>query len=160
MQINEYINRLIKISRDKKKYLDEMFILTQEQQKIIEAEDMERLNDLIDRKQAAIEAINSLDEEFQKEFKEVKAKYNINNIGELITNEDANFEELKEEISEIMASIENIKAIEKENSLALSEKKKEMADKIKELNRKKMASGKYMNESVIPPNPAFIDKKK
>ncbi len=162
MGTNQNLRAMINISKTKKDYLNEMLLITKEQQRVIEQNEMDQLNKLIDEKQSRIDAINSIDEQFQDNFSKLKKEFNINDIGDLIgTVCDEEMRELKKEISEIMAVIEDIKKVEKENSLKLSGQKKEIAQKLQEIKRNRLAANKYFNTKFsVPPNPAFFDKKK
>lgn len=162
MGTNQNLRDLINISKTKKDYLNEMLLITQEQQRVIEQGEMDQLNKLIDEKQNRIDAINSIDEQFQDGFSKLKNELNINDISELIgTGYDAEVKELRNEVSEIMTVIEDIRKVEKENSLKLSEQKKEVTKKLQEIKRNRLATNKYFNTKFsVPPNPAFFDKKK
>ena len=161
MNTNEYLNDLIKISKEKKDNLSEMLLLTKEQEDAIERQDMEQLNRLIDEKQKRIELINSLDDQFEDYFTKIKSEFNINSIDELTDIPKVGMKGLKEEVAEIMSAISCIKVLERGNSLKLNEKKKEVSKKLQELNRNKLSASKYYSSRpVISPNPAFIDKKK
>lgn len=146
--------KLIDISVKKKELLEEMLQLTQEQQNIIEKKEIEQLGLIIEEKQKRINSIDLLDEEFEKIYEDIKAESGKDNIIQ-----DEAFTILGKEISEIMQIIEDIKVLEKNNSLKLNRQKDEVAKKLEEINKGKRAIDNY-NLKPLPPKPVFFDKKK
>lgn len=155
------LNGLIKISKAKKEYLNEMLLLTEEQGKIIELEDIDQLNRLIEEKQNRINEINSLDEQFQDSFSKIKTQLGVKDIGELLESRGEELRDLKEETAEILSIVKDIKILEKQNSLMLERQKKEVSKKLKEVKNNKAALNKYAkSKPIAAPNPAFFDQKK
>lgn len=158
---NEYLSTLIEISRAKKECLREMLMITEEQGKIIELQDIEQLNKLIDEKQKRIDEINSMDDRFEDLFSTMKTQLGLKDVGELLTAGNEGLKELKGEISEIKTIVEDIKLRETQNFLMLNQKKKEVSKKLKDVKNNKAALNKYANSKPsTSPKPAFFDKKK
>ena len=161
MSNSTYINRLIKLSQEKKNLLNEMLLITQEQKTIIVEQAIDQLNNLIDEKQNRINSINSLDDQFEQIFSNMKTELKINDIGELLVLKNPEAIELKKTISDIMTLINHIKNVEMENALKLNQQKKEIGKKLQDLKKNRLAVNKFYNsKSYLPPNPTFIDKKK
>jgi len=160
MTKDEYIERLIGISKKKCGLLSDTLLLTKAQTQSITEESLEKLQGLIADKQTKIEAVGKLDEEFDIYFRRLKSELKIGSLDEL-----KNFSgikgirELQDTIRQIMNTINDICEIEKKNNMKAKELLNELGDEIKKINQGKKMNSAYMPGPVKPPS-YFIDKKK
>ena len=77
------MENLIEISKNKSEILNEVYFLTVEQSRVIAKEDIEGLNDLIDKKQVLIDRAKNLDTEFEKIVDELKLVYDVEKLEEI-----------------------------------------------------------------------------
>jgi len=158
--MNEFINELVEISTRKKTFLEKIALATKIQFEAIEKNDLNELDKLIDEKQKYIDEINILDNDFELIFEKIKDISGLSKLGDVLKSNDDLFIGLKTKIADILKVIEEIKNIENINSKKLSEQKNEIGKKMRELSKGKLAQKSYLGEPMVPPNPAFIDKKK
>ncbi|MGE5328836.1 MAG: flagellar export chaperone FlgN [Deltaproteobacteria bacterium] len=160
MEITDFINELLKITREKKIYLMKMLDYTKKQTDVINNEDLAILDELINEKQKIIDTINVLDTDFEIAFGKIKDQMQVKNLSDVMKSKNEKLDELKKEIQDVVEYIKEIRNQEKLNFNKLSEKKEEIAKKMKGITEGKVASKKYSGEPMVPPNPAFFDKKK
>jgi len=154
MDLNSIVNDLIGISKEKCKYLEEIYVLTEGQAVAIKDESIEELNDLIEGKQLKIEHIKELDIKFEGIVKEIKKEFHINELSELSCE---NTDKLQAEIQNIYAVLRKIGEIEKQNFETLNEAKDELHGKIKHTNKGKIAMMQYSGGSNYM-DAVFFDK--
>lgn len=155
MDLNSIVNDLIGISKEKCRYLEEIYVLTEGQTAAIKNESMDDLNDLIAGKQLKIDHIKELDIQFEGITDQIKKEFQIKSLSEL---KCENAEILQDEIRNIYAVLRKINEVEKENSAALNERKDELHDKISHTNKGKIAMMQYSGGSNYM-NAVFFDKK-
>lgn len=156
----EFINELVEISSRKISLLEKIAVETKSQTEAIEKEDMKKLDQNINNKQALIDEINVLDNNFDAIFNKIKEKYGVNKRGDILRSNDISLKDLQSKIQKILKIIEEIKSIEDKNHKRLSARKDELGKKMREISKGKMAKNIYSGKPIVPPNPAFIDKKK
>ena len=108
----KYVKRLSELIDKKSGLLREIQSLTLEQSGVISEEGMDGLQGLIDAKQARIDAINKLDEEFQVYFVRLKSTLKIESLSQLDASGIAGAEDLKTKVAGILEQIEAISALE------------------------------------------------
>ncbi|MBP3284074.1 MAG: flagellar export chaperone FlgN [Clostridia bacterium] len=155
MDLNSIMNDLIGISKEKCRYLEEIYVLTEGQTAAIKNESMDDLNDLIAGKQLKIDHIKELDIQFEGITDQIKKEFQIKSLSEL---KCENAEILQDEIRNIYAVLRKINEVEKENSAALNERKDELHDKISHTNKGKIAMMQYSGGSNYM-DAVFFDKK-
>ena len=155
MDLNSVVNDLIGISKEKCRYLEEIYVLTEGQTVAIKNESMKDLNDLIAGKQLKIDRIKELDIRFEGIIEQIKKECRIKSLSEL---KCENAGELQEEIRNIYAILQKINEVEKENNTALIERKDELHDKIMHTNKGKIAMMQYSGGSNYM-DAVFFDKK-
>lgn len=159
MTSEEYIKRMIAISEEKLKLLQEIFTLTTEQSEVIKEDSISELEKLIEEKQKRIDAISKLDEDFNVYFQRMKSVLNVKSLDEVKCTNIKEAGELRTLIAKIVSEIENISAIEKKNNEKAGTLLKSLGEEIKKLNQGKKINKAY---SAAPPKTPsyFIDKKK
>ena len=155
----KYIDRLTEILHKKQGFLQDILDLTESQAAAIDEESLEMLQKLIEDKQAKIDAIDKLDEEFNVYFQRLKSTLKINSLAELDAAGSPKAAQLNEATAGILKLIVGIGDIEKVNS----EKSKILLDymgvEIKKLNQGKKVNSAYTPAPFKLPS-YFIDKKK
>jgi len=154
--VEDIMESLIQFSEEKYNVVEKIYKLTREQTDAIENEDIDKLNELIEKKQFEIKAIQSLDEKYEKILNELKLLYNLTNLDEL----DVCADEVKR-INYIKSMITNkakqIQDIEINNNSNLRKSKNQLEEKIRNLKvGKKAVSGYGYNVQ----NPVYFDKNK
>ena len=159
MAPEEYIQRLIEISRNKLECFERLLKLTESQAGAIEAEDVGILEGLVAEKQVEINEINRLDEEFEVYFRRLKSVLGEESLDRVTNADIKSAKELKKIVAAIMDSAGKIEELERQNG----EKARRLLDKfgeeIKKINRGMKVASAYMPEPAKPPS-YFIDKKK
>jgi len=155
MDLNLIVNDLIKISKEKYKVLEEIYVLTEGQTTAIHDESMLDLNDLIEGKQLKIDHLKELDIKFEGIANQIKKEVQIKDLSELMCE---NAEDLQKEIRNIHAVLRKINEVEKQNSEMLNEMKDKLHGKITHTNKGKIAMMQYSGGSNYM-YAVFFDKK-
>jgi len=156
LDIENIMETLIELSEDKYSFLENVYKLTCEQTGAIEEEDIDKLNELIDRKQLEINNIQSSDIKFEKIVDEIKLVYSINSLDELQVCCDE-VKRIQYVISMVMNKVKQIREVEIKNRELLSKSKDELEEKMSKLKSgKKAVSGYGYNIQ----NPVYFDKNK
>lgn len=159
-QIEKYIEKLVEISREKQKKLEDILFLTRAQSKAIEEDGIENLGKLLDDKQKKINEINKSDEEFYMYYEKIKEKYSVESLENLEISDIKDVKELQEVIGSIKKILQEISGLEKENNEKVKEILEDLSGKIKKINQGKKASNVYSPDSGTNAVSFFIDKKK
>ncbi len=154
-----YIEKLQEISGKKYELMCELNRLTREQSLVITEEGLDELDKLIEKKQAVIDKMMALDEEFDVCFQSFKKELGVNSLDELKASEVKGIGELQKTISRIMVVIKETIALERENSAKAKKLLETFGNEIKKLNQGKKASSAYNPPPVQFPS-YFIDRKK
>ena len=160
----KYIERLNELLQKKKALLLDILTLTQAQTEAITEEGLDGLNKLIDDKQAIIDGINKLDEEFGTYYQRLKSTLGITRLDQL---DAAKLEggasdgakQLKSLTAEILDVVRDISEIEKVNSQKSNKLLGQFGNEIKKINQGKKANNAYKSGAASAPS-YFIDKKK
>lgn len=155
----EYIGGLYKVSLEKCNLLKDILKFTEEQAEFIEEEEIESLEKLVAVKQAKIDEINKLDEEFEVYFLRLKDTLNVKKLDEFKGLNLPGARELQEAVAQIICLVEKISRLEKQNNEKAKNLLRKLRDNIKNINQSKKVNSAYMPEPLKPPA-YFIDKKK
>jgi len=156
LDIYNSMEMLIQFSEEKYNALERIYKLTCEQTDAIEEEDIDRLNELINKKQIEINTIQSLDKKFEKISDDIKSAYNIKKLDELGKCHD-DVKRIEYIRTMIMNKGKQIHDIEENNSSALQNSKNQLEDKMKSLKVGKRAVSGY---GYNVQNPVYFDKNK
>jgi len=155
IDVEAVMENLIEISKNKSDILNDIYMITVEQSRVIAKEDIEGLNDLIDKKQVLIDNAQNLDSEFEKIVDDLKLVYGVERLDEI--------DICKEEVSKIQAvvklimdKVKLIRKLEMENSSLLREMKDNMEKKIKSIKTGKKAVSNYGYANMQ--QPVYFDK--
>jgi len=154
MDLNSIVDDLIKITKEKSRCLEEIYVLTEGQTVAIEDENIDDLNELIEGKQLKIDHIKELDIKFEGIVSQVKSSFDVNELSDLTCE---NAEGLQEEIRNVYAVLRKINEVEMKNSDKLNEIKDALHDKISHTNKGKIAMMQYSGGSNYM-NAVFFDK--
>lgn len=153
----ELIDELISISKEKSQLLVEMQKITKGQREEIKEEDMENLNEILDKKDYIIKEINKLDISFLTIFSQIKKNEDIQNIDEMDIEKYPNLEELKKAVKEVSSTLIAISLMDKENNDSMKAKLEETKMEIRKIKDGKKAYKGY-NATIV--ESILIDEKK
>ncbi len=155
----KYVDRLNECLAKKYKLLAQMLSLTESQTKALEEGNIEALEALINDKQAAIDSIDRIDEQFETYFQRLKQELKVKSLEELKGAGIKGSKELQELTSKVMSLISQISKLEKENNDKANRVLNSMKKEIKQISQGKKMRSAY---SPVPPQTPsyFIDKKK
>lgn len=156
---DKYFDRLNEILEKKKALLQDMLSLTEAQTPAIASESLNTLQELIEKKQQKIDAIDKLDEEFKVYFERLKTTLSVRKLEDIDASAFPAAGTLKGNTAGILELVGRINSIEKMNS----EKSKKLLDtigsKIKQLNQGRKINTAY-NSAPQGMSSFFLDKKK
>ena len=156
LDMENVMETLIQLSEEKYNALEKIYKFTCEQTKAIMSEDIDKLNELIDKKQIEIDTIQSLDIKFEEIVDDLKLVYDIKKLDELnICHEEV--KRIQYIISMIMNKVRQIHEVEVENSSELRNSKDRLENKIKGLKAGKKAVSNYGYNVQVP---VYFDKNK
>lgn len=153
----EKIDELITISREKYRLLEDMCKYTIDQKEYIEKEDMDGLNELLDKKDDLIKQIDKLDISFLNIFSQIKKEESIENMDELDIEKYPNLKELKDVVTEISSTLMALSMLDKENNENIKQKLKATKMELKKVKEGQRAYKGY-NKTVT--GSIMIDEKK
>ncbi|NMB26527.1 MAG: flagellar protein FlgN [Tissierellia bacterium] len=153
----ERIDELISISEEKNRLLFEMQEITKRQREEIKEEDMEKLNEILDKKNNIIKKIDRLDTSFLSIFSQIKRDEKVQDIDELDIKRYSNLRELKKIVKEVSSTLIAISLIDEENNNFMKEKLEETKMEIRKIKDGKKAYKGY-NTTII--GSILIDEKK
>lgn len=149
--------------------------LSKKQEEAIKNEDPELLDSFIISRQKLIEEIERLDDRFEKEYQALSCKYNLpgrfnpaeqSYMSGIVNNSNINapveikaITELKEKIPLIIALVNDISVIDRQNIKEALKLKDKLSGKIRQLNAGKNAVSAYKPQQPYTPS-YFIDNKK
>jgi hypothetical protein len=158
MEAKDYLARLNEILVGKQAMLAEILGFTRMQREALQAERYDDLEVLIARKQERIEAVDKLDEQFAVYSARLKAALGIESFDELPQHGIPGTPELKENVARIMSLLEEIKAIDDENTVRMKDGIAELKGAIQRNNSFKLANKAYNSPKSVVSN--YFDKKK
>jgi len=152
--------KLREILDAKKELLYGVYILTEKISKVIEDEDVEKINGYIDEKQELIDQINILDKEYRTCFGNIKPVQVIEDFIGLQQVSTHEIQNLHQSIMQITELLKKIESIEKINSINVQFLLNKFSEEIKTINKAKKASLAY-NAPVQATSPSyFFDQKR
>ncbi|MBQ7668882.1 MAG: flagellar export chaperone FlgN [Clostridia bacterium] len=155
LEIENVMETLIGLSEEKYGSLEKIYEFTKEQTTAIDDENIELLNDFIDKKQIEINSIKALDIKFEKIVDDIKVVYGIKELKELnVCTEEV--KRIQYIVDMIMKKVKQIHDIELKNSESLSKKKNAVESKIKDLKKGKKVVSNYGYNNLQ--NPVYFDK--
>lgn len=155
-----YVRKMIELSAKKHSLLEDMLALTQAQSNTITEDGIENLHKLIAEKQAKIEDINKLDEEFGACFNKLKQELGIESLDEVKGADIPGIKDLQDVVGRIMELLKEISRIESENNENAKKLLDDLSSKIKMINQGKTANTAYGKLASMPPPSYFVDSKK
>ena len=155
VDVEAVMGNLIEISKKKSDILNEVYSLTAEQSRVIAKEDIEGLNELIDKKQVVIDKAQELDAKFEEIVDDLKLVYGVKKLDEIEICKDA-VEKIQIVIKAIMDKVRLIRQLEMENSNLLREMKDNMERKITSIKAGKKAVSNYGYANMQ--QPVYFDK--
>jgi len=155
-----YIGKMIDLSTKKHSLLQDMLALTQAQSKTITEDGIGDLKRLIAEKQARIEEINKLDEEFGACFHKLKQELGVESLDEIKSTDIPGIRDLQDIVGRIMELLKEISRIETKNNENAKKLLDDLSSKIKMINQGKTANTAYGKLSAMPPPSYFVDSKK
>lgn len=155
LDVENVMENLIEISKKKSGILDEIYFLTIDQSKVIVKEDIDQLNELIDKKQVLIDDAKVLDAEFEKIVDELKTVYSVDKLEDIdICRSEV--EKIQIVIRAIMSKVNLIRQLELDNSALLRDMKDNIENKIKSIKMGKKAVANYGYGKMQ--QPVYFDK--
>jgi len=153
------VTNLITLLDEKMKLLERMLKYTLEQSQAITEDDIDKLNNIVDKKASLINKINEIDRNFEQEFTRLKRELGVESLNELNASEINGAEELVSSTRKVVAIIERIRITEEENRNKARRLLNVLGERIKKINQGKKITSAYGNASSEVP-PYFMDKKK
>ncbi|WPX07790.1 flagellar protein FlgN [Anaerocellum danielii] len=135
--------KLINLLEEKEKLIDQFLQLTNIQQEYILNDNFDELGEIVDKKARLIERINSIDDEFIKEFEGIKKAKNIKSFDEITDIDKETGILLKNLTSSILQKLQVIKDIDEKNNVLIRAKFDELKKTIKSMKYKKEALKDY-----------------
>ncbi|MCF6461258.1 flagellar protein FlgN [Clostridium sp. Cult3] len=151
------INELISLSQEKAKLLKDMHQFTIGQKEYIEKEDMEGLNQLLDKKDNIIKQIDRLDVSFLNIFSQIKKEEAIESVDELDIEKYPNLKELKEIVTEISSTLMALSLLDEENNKVMKQRLEETKMELKKVKEGQRA---YKGYNHITTGSMMIDEEK
>lgn len=153
----ENINKMIELSIEKKKKLNEILNLTKEQTRLIVDDNLDEMEKLLQNKQKHMEDIDRLDIEFLKLYGELKKSEGIESISNIDLKKYSNLKDLKNQVKSINSVLDKISELDKKNTEKMKKNLKDVQKNIKNVRDGKKAYKGYNADQ----NPSImIDEKK
>ena len=155
IDVENVMENLIELSKQKSGILDEIYFLTIDQSKVIMKEDIDGLNELIDKKQVLIDEAKELDAEFEKIVDEIKSFYSVEKLEDIEICR-VEVEKIQIVVKAIMSKVNLIRQLEMDNSLLLRNMKDSIETKIKAIKKGKKVVANYGYAKLQ--QPVYFDK--
>ncbi|HEY5586486.1 MAG TPA: flagellar export chaperone FlgN [Ruminiclostridium sp.] len=160
MTPEQYIQKLIELSKKKLDGINEILNLTKQQSIIISEDSANELDGLIELKQFQMDMIDELDKSFEVYYARLKSILGVQSIEEIKMKQLQGAAELKQIITTIFDKTKQIQSLEIENKNNVQAIVNKLASDIKRIRQSKMANNGY-NVAAKQPRPSyFFDKKK
>ncbi len=151
------VKKMIELSLGKKDILLQILELTKTQGNVIENDNMDDLSIILVKKEKLMEEIDVLDREFLSLYNGIKSEEGIDNLEKINIDKYTNIKSLKEIVVEINTILNDISAIDRNNTI----KMKSNVDKIKsDLKQVKEAKRAYKGYNYEAAESMLIDEKK
>ena len=159
MEAKDYLSRLNEILVKKQAMLHEISGFTRLQKEALQSENYNELEVLIAKKQARIEAVDKLDEQFSVYSERLKSTLGIASFDELPQHSIPGTKELKDNVAGVFDLLNEIKSLENENTGKMNADMSKLKDKIKQSNSVKKINRAYNSPQTGIMN-HYFDKKK
>lgn len=151
------INKIIKLSQEKKILLIEILSLTKKQKDLIEEDNIDDLGIVLIDKENLMNKIDLLDKDFLSLYNSIKSDEGIDSLEKIDIRKFGNLKSLRDIVGEINKILDDISSIDRENKKNM----KLNIDKVK-LNIKQVKKGKkaYKGYNYETVESMLIDEKK
>jgi len=160
MTPEQYVQKLIEISKKKQQSLLQILNLTKDQTAVIAEAEADEIERLIQSKQLLIDNINEMDAEFEVYYSRLKSILNIQSIEEVKETQIQGAAELKQIVTAIVSAIKQIQSLEIENKKKAEEVVNNLASDIRRIKQSKVANNGYNVAARMPRPSYFFDQKK
>ena len=151
------INKIIKLSQEKKILLIEILSLTKKQKDLIEEDNIDDLGIVLIDKENLMNKIDLLDKDFLSLYNSIKSDEGIDSLDKIDIRKFDNLKSLKDIVSEINKILEDISSIDRENKKNMKSNIDKVKLNIKQVKKGKKAYKGYNYEGVAS---MLIDEKK
>lgn len=151
------IEKMIELSKMKKKYLTEVLQLTKDQRNFIENDDMDGLSKVMENKDILMKKVDLLDMDFLSTYNQIKEMENVDSLEKINPIKYKNLGELQEVIGNINIILSNISLIDKENTRIMKGNLEEIKSGLKQVKEVKKA---YKGYNYEPTASILLDEKK
>ncbi|WIV12016.1 flagellar export chaperone FlgN [Proteiniborus sp. MB09-C3] len=154
--VENIISEMIELIEKKLISLKHILGLKPKQKEAIEEENMEGIESAIDGIQSQINIVNEIDSMYMLKLNELKSYTDIEDIAQLNDIKYPRAIILKDKLAEIKSLLQQIKVLDDDNNLLMSEKFAETKERLKNLRQgQKMAKGYFVEHSGT----MFIDER-
>lgn len=157
--INSAITELLSLVDRKRQLFDNIMGITIEQNKDIEGNEANNIEELVKQKQSVIDMVDGIDKSFAEKLSLLKKHLNINYLEELDFTKYPMMKTVKLKVEEIMSLAQEIMKIEESNKEKLDGLMTEMKKEMKQLSVGKRSIRAY-EKPVFRNDGIYIDKKK
>lgn len=157
--VNSTIMELISLVDRKKQLFDAIMEITMEQKKNIEENGADNIEELVNKKQAAIDDVDEIDKSFSGVFDLLKKQLNVKSLEEVDFVKYPTMKIMKLKVEEIMSLAQNIMKIEESNKEKLSAIMNALKKEMKQMSVGRKSIKAY-ETPVINNDGIYIDKKK
>ncbi len=155
----KYVRKLTEVSQIKYTLLQQALDLTQLQTDALSKEDLDRLGQIIEKKQKVIDQIAPYDTDFEVYFKRLKYELKVESLDELKNTKIDGIRELKAVIDGIVKLMDQINEIDGKNQSVAREQRDKLSLEITKLRQGKTVNSAY-NPKPITTNSSMFDTKK
>ncbi|HOQ74935.1 MAG TPA: flagellar protein FlgN [Thermoclostridium sp.] len=159
MEPQEYLSNLNDILVKKQALLREILDFTRLQKEALSKDDFDKLEILIAKKQARMDAADKLDRQFIKLVEGLKEKMGIKSLDELPFGRIPGTAELKGNTAGVLDLLREIKTVDDENIACMKKKTAVVKDRIKQSSSFRKVSAAYSQPGQGLANPYFDEKK-
>ncbi len=160
MDTSSYLHRLVEVSQKKYQLLEAMLQTYLLQDEALSAGNTENQDELIENRQALMDAIDKLDEQFHVYNERLKSTLGIQSLDALSDMKISGKDELKSIVGRITRMLEVLSDKHRKTEMALALNLRVAADQVQHLNKSKMVSKAYQPGSTMPSPSVYFDKKK
>lgn len=159
MEPQEYLSNLNDILVKKQALLREILDFTRLQKEALSKDDFDKLEILIAKKQARMDAVDRLDRQFLEHAEGLKKELGIESLEELPSKKISGTVGLKENTAAVLDLLREIKAVDDENTACLKKKMDDTKEKIRQSAGFRKVSAAYSQPGQGLANPYFDEKK-
>lgn len=156
--MDKLIKELIVLLEKKQEHLKNILHLTKEQSKLIADENIDELEKNVTKKQAYIDQINDVDNDFNRVYEEFKDKQRVV-LESGLRLEIEDLSDFKQKVKQVMDLMKQISELEESNNKNAADVLEKYSENIKKINQARKIDDAYGNKPIINPS-YYIDKKK